>query len=248
MSRRSKGYSNRDFKSQPFASVVPEYSGQVYPRDTWRDLIAEQDKRLCSPYHVFKSAKLPTLNQKSTNYCWCFCLVQGVSIALAKSGYDTTPPLHLSASYPAQIYKNFSNSGGWSMQAVEAVQEHGIPTTDVFGEAVISRKACNDSKVKQSAKKHSIASYEECESRDFESAFSALLSPDPSCVTLGLSWWRHAVLGIRPVFDKDRGYGILILNSWGKDWSSDGMQVLWEKSRRGCIAHEYVVVKSAKVI
>lgn len=248
MSFLKKGYVDRDFKSEPFGSVVPEYSGTVYPRDVWRDMIAEQDKRECSPYHVFKSANLPIFNQKSTNYCWCFCLVQGVSIALAKSGYDTQPPLHLSASYPAQLYKKFSNSGGWAMQAVKACKDYGIPTTDVFDEAIISRKACDDPKVKQSAKKHSIASYEECESRDFDAAFSALIDPDPSCVTLGLSWWRHAVLGVRPIFDKNRGYGILILNSWGKDWSGDGMQVLWEKSRKGCVAHEYVVVKSAKVI
>ncbi len=248
MSLFRKGYVDRDFKSDPFGSVVPEYSGKVYSRDVWRDMIAEQDRRKCSPYHVFKSASLPIFNQKSTNYCWCFCLVQGVAIALAKSGYDAVPPLHLSASYPAQLFKKFSNSGGWAMQAVEACQTYGIPTTEFFDEAIISKADCKDPKVKESAKRHSIANYEECESKDFETAFSSLLSPDPCCVTLGLSWWKHAVLGIRPVFDKDRGYGILILNSWGKSWSGDGMQVLWEKSRKGCIAHEYVIVKSAKVI
>ncbi len=248
MSLFGRGYIDRDYKSEPFASVVPEFSGSVYKRDVWRDLIQEQNTRECSPYHVFKSAKLPVLNQKSTNYCWCFCLVQGVSIALAKSGYDKKPPLHLASAYPAQMYKNFSNSGGWAMQAVQAVQSHGIPSVDVFPEATISRKACSSDKVKASAKKHSIVSYEECESRDFDAAFSALLSPDACCVTLGLSWWRHAVLGVRPVFDKTKGYGILILNSWGNHWGSGGMKVLWEKSRKGCIAHEYVVIKSAKVI
>lgn len=248
MSVSGKGYIQRDWNSEPFASVVPAYSGHIYPRDIWIDMIMEQDKKKCSPYDVFKSAKLPVLNQKSLNYCWCFCLVQGVSIAIAKSGYDCVPPLHLSASYPAQIYKSFSNVGGWAMQAVKACMENGIPTVDVFPEATLSKSKCLSEEVKKSAKQHSIAEYEECESGDFKTAFSALIAPDASCVTLGLSWWKHAVLGVKPVYDKNRGFGIMILNSWGSGWSNNGTQVLWEKSRKGCVADEYVVVRSAKVI
>jgi len=243
-----KGYVDRDWKAEPFASVVPEYSGEVYSRDIWQDLIKEQVKRECSPYDVFQSARLPVLNQKSLNYCWCFCLVQGVSIAIAKSGYDQSPPLHLSASYPAQLYKNFSNSGGWAMQAVSACRKYGIPTVNVFPEATLSKSKCDNDAVRLSAENHSIVQYEECESKDFATAFSALISPDPCCVTLGLSWWRHAVLGVEAVYDKHRGYGIRILNSWGSGWGDKGTQVLWEKTRKGCVADEYVVVRSAKVI
>ena len=48
--------------------------------------------------------------------------------------------------------------------------------------------------------------------------------------------------------EEGKGDGILIVNSWGKNWSGDGMQVLWEKGSRNCIAQEYVAIKSAKVI
>lgn len=248
MSEQNTGFIDRDYSEQPFASVVPEFSGEVYPRDIWRDLIAEQDKRKCSPYHAWKSSGGVVYSQRSTKYCWCFCLVQGVSVAIAQSGYDTTPPLHLSASYPAQLCKGFRNVGGWAMHAVEAVKRYGIPTTDVFPEALISRSKTQRASVKASAKKHSIAEYEDIPSKDFKTAFSALIAPDCSPVTLGLSWWGHAVLGVRGVYHSSRGYGIQILNSWGKNWSDDGMQILWEKGSRNCIAQEYVAVKSAKVI
>ena len=248
MSEYGTGFIDRDFIAEPFASVVPEFSGETYSRDTWRDLIKEQDERKCSPYHAFKSANCPILNQSKTNYCWCFGLIQGVAVALAQSGYDESPPLHLSASYPAQLYKGYRNVGGWAMQAVKAVQDHGIPTVQVFQEALISRSHAQRSIVKKSAKKYGIAEYEEIPSRDFETAFSALIAPDCSPVTLGLSWWGHLVLGIKGVYEEGKGYGILIVNSWGKNWSRDGMQVLWEKGSRNCIAQEYVAVKSAKVI
>jgi hypothetical protein len=134
------------------------------------------------------------------------------------------------------------------MQAVKAVQEHGIPTVQVFQEALISRSHTQRSIVKKSAQKYGIAEYEEIPSRDFSTAFSALIAPDCSPVTLGLSWWGHLVLGIKGVHEEGKGYGILIVNSWGKNWSGDGMQVLWEKGSRNCIAQEYVAIKSAKVI
>ena len=248
MSEFGYGFIDRDFDAEPFGSVVPEYSGEVYPRDIWRDLIAEQDKRKCSPFHAFRSAKCPIFSQAKTKYCWCFGLVQGVAVALAQSGYDESPPLHLSASYPAQLYKGYRNVGGWAMQAVKAVQNYGIPTVQAFPEALISRSQSQRQSVKQSAKRYGIAEYEEIPSRDFSSAFSSLIAPDCSPVTLGLSWWGHLVLGIKGVYEKGRGYGILIVNSWGKSWSGDGMQVLWEKGSRNCIAQEYVSIKSAKVI
>lgn len=248
MSEFGTGFIDRDFEEEPFGSVVPEYSGETYPRDIWRDLIAEQDERKCSPFHAFRSASCPIFSQAKTKYCWCFGLVQGVAVALAQSGYDESPPLHLSASYPAQLYKNYRNVGGWAMQAVKAVQEHGIPTVQVFPEALISRSQSQRQSVKKSAQKYGIAQYEEIPSRDFSAAFSSLIAPDCSPVTLGLSWWGHLVLGIKGVYEKGKGYGILIVNSWGKSWSGDGMQVLWEKGSRNCIAQEYVSIKSAKVI
>jgi len=248
VSKFGTGFIDRDFDAEPFGSVVPEYSGQTYPRDIWRDLIAEQDERKCSPFHAFRSAKCPVFFQAKTKYCWCFGVVQGVAVALAQSGYDESPPLHLSASYPAQLYKGYRNVGGWAMQAVKAVQEHGIPTVQVFPEALISRSQSQRQSVKQSARKYGIAGYEEIPSRDFDTAFSSLVAPDCSPVTLGLSWWGHLVLGIKGVYEQGKGYGILIVNSWGKKWSGDGMQVLWEKGSRNCIAQEYVAIKSAKVI
>ena len=248
MSKFETGFIDRDFDSQPFASVVPEFSGATHPRDIWRDLINDQDKHKSSPYHAWKSSGSVVYSQARTKYCWCFCLVKGVSVAIAQSGYDEADHLHLSASYPAQLYKKYRNVGGWAMQAVEAVQKFGIPTVRSFPEALISKTHSQRSSVKQSAKKYGIARYEDIESRDFAAAFSALIDPDSSPITLGLSWWGHAVLGIKGVFDPVRGFGILILNSWGPTWNGNGTQILWEKGTRNCIAQEYVAIKSAKVI
>ena len=105
MSEFGTGFIDRDFDAEPFASVIPEYSGQTYPRDVWREMISEQDKRKCSPYHAFRSAKCPIFSQAKTNYCWCFGLVQGVAVALAQSGYDESPPLHLSGSLLMPVKK-----------------------------------------------------------------------------------------------------------------------------------------------
>ena len=58
--RGGRGFIDRDFKAEPFASRVPAYSGKVYPRDQWRDMIEEQEKRSCSPYDVLNPPSFPS--------------------------------------------------------------------------------------------------------------------------------------------------------------------------------------------
>ena len=70
MSEYQRGYIDRDFDAAPFASVVPAYSGRIYPRSQWRELLELRKKNKTSPLDHFLSGNCKVLDQKKTNYYW----------------------------------------------------------------------------------------------------------------------------------------------------------------------------------
>jgi len=242
VSEYQRGYIDRDFDAEPFASVVPAYSGRIYPRSQWRELLELQKKNKTSPLDHFLSGNCKVLDQKKTNYCWCAGVTGAVQVAYAIQGVDPAP--HLSHTYPAALGKKFANRGGWGMEAVRYINEFGLPTVDHYPQGVISRSKTQGEAVKASAAKHSIVAFEEIESRNFDAAISALLCPiSPSPVSCGFSWWGHLVFAAAAVYSNGQ-WGLEIVNSWSDKWKNNGRTQLFGSK---AVAHEYIAVRAAEV-
>ena len=106
------GYEARDFDLDPVGLSLPLYSGSIFDRKDWPELMAMQDKNLSSPldWHL-DGVKI--YDQRNTNFCWCFGTVAGVAAQYAKSGIDV---LEFSPASTACLVKKFQNVGGWGSQ------------------------------------------------------------------------------------------------------------------------------------
>lgn len=242
MTEYKKGYIDRDFDAEPFASVVPAYSGRIYPRSDWRELLELQKQHRTSPLDHFLSAGCTVLNQRNTNFCWCAGVTGAVQVAYAMQGVDPVP--HLSHTYPAALGMKFRNKGSWGINAVRFINEYGLPTVEHYPEGVISRSKTQGDAVKASASKHSIVTFEEIESRNFDAAISTLLCPiAPSPVSCGFSWWGHLVFAAAAVY-RNGEWGVEIVNSWSDKWKNKGRTQLFGAK---AVAHEYIAVRAAEV-
>jgi hypothetical protein len=231
----SKGYEPRDFKSEPFGSIVPEAKIAQIPKKDWRELYEFGMKAESFAIHAHKRNKVKILNQGSLPYCWMFGTVCAVMTRYAIQGIDPVP--YLSATAPAAQGKKFRKRGGWAAEAVRYINEFGIPTVDKWPERSLDRRLVKSSEVKKSADRHKVTQFQELPSEDFEIAMSALLQGH--VVTLGLSWWKHLVCGLAPIYENGQ-WGILFANSWGESWGDKGFGKLFG---RKAIAHEYFLVE-----
>lgn len=232
------GFELRDYGVNPLGSYAAQFSGTRIPRSDWDELIEMQDRNESSPWHVHKSNKLPILSQATLPYCWMYGTVAGVMNRYGAQGIEPVP--HLSATGPAAQGKQWRKSGGWAGEAIKYIEQYGIPTVATWPDHAFDRSLANNREQQADAAKHKIVEFREIESRDFDMAVSALLSPfNPCPVTLGLAWWGHLVCGLRVVKIAPGKYGIVIVNSWTEKWGDRGYAVLTEEK---AIAHEYVVI------
>ena len=169
-----------------------------------------------------------------------FGTVAGVMNCYATTGLEVP---HLSATAPAAQGKNYKQEGGWAGEAIRYIGQYGLPTVDTWPEKSIDRRHARSHEQELDAKRHGIVEFCEIPQKGFDVAASLLLHPQrPRPVTLGLMWWGHLVCGLRLV-KVGRGYGILIVNSWGRSWAEGGFKVLVESK---ATAHEYVGIMNVK--
>ena len=197
----------------------PPYRGEIYPRKDWEELARLQELNHTSPLHSHKG-RVGIMNQRSTNFCWCFGTVAGVATQYAKTGI--TPVPKFSAASTACQIKNFRNEGGWADEAVAGIQESGIATLDTWPNVSFNRSLPDNDKVKADSFLHNIVDFSDLGRSPFNVMISSLLDPvSPAPCTGGDNWWGHLVLCLQAV--KVGGeWGVVIANSWGTSWGSDG--------------------------
>lgn len=243
-----KGYELRDYASNPEFCAAPEFSGKLYPRKDWIELIELQRKNLSSPKHVHDMNSVKPMSQKSTNFCWMYGTVACVLNRYAAQGIDPSPKLNAFAT--AALGKKGRNRGGYGIEAVRYIEKWGICTTDVWREFDWNLKNYNKEEVKASAARHRIVEFEEF-SREgiWDSVVSALLCPiNPCPVTLAYSHWRHLVAGMQVTYRGSKSrpeFGITFMNSWG-NWGSkkDGYGTFYGQK---AVPFESIAVRSTKV-
>jgi len=236
-----KGYVQRDWDAHPEFTMHAPYSGRVFPRKDWRELIELQNKNETSPWHVHTGNNIPVKSQGRYGYCWMWGVCNCVLNRYAAQGIDPVPNLNPHAT--AAMTKGYRNRGGYASEAAKGIEEYGIPTFDVWPEYSMDRSLESDANVKASAAKHKIVTFQEMPRDDFDAVVSCLLDPvDPSPVAIALSWWRHLVAALQVVY-KDGEYGLKICNSWGESWGDKGYGILWSEK---AVPYESLAVRSVK--
>lgn len=242
------GYEPRDYEQFPEGFAYSMYSGEIYPRSDWKELIELQKSNETRPLDVHKYNKVPVLNQGRYGYCWMYGCVNAVLNRYAAQGIDPVPDLNAHAT--AAMRKRYQNRGGFGVEAAEAIQKYGIPEYSVWPEFSNNRSLENDPDVRASCDKHKLVTFEELPREDiFDIVVSSIISPtDPSPCTLAYSHWRHLVCGLEVRYrgsGRSVEWGLGFVNSWGSKWGDGGFGVLWGSK---AVPFESVSVRSVKAV
>ena len=221
-----KGYEPRDYLSEPEFSNFGEFTGNRLPRNEWASRIEYLNRIKSQPVHWHKRYSDMIMSQKSTNYCWQYSVVAAMKNAYARQGISH---VELNAYATAYKGKRGANRGGYVLEGARYVQEFGVCEDSVLPEFRKSNRWSADQKA--NAQKHKLAEFEEFGRDDFDGVVSALIGRQPCAVAIALTWWRHAVCAVGAIIGKSGEVGLIIANSWGKRWSSEGESggygILW---------------------
>jgi hypothetical protein len=216
------GYKQRDFDAAPFGTYSEPFALDLIPRAEWAERAEALDAAKATPEHMARFYKVPILNQKNLPYCWAYGVVGLMSVGYAQAGL---PVGYLSATSAAAKIKNYVKVGGWAGEAIEGIQRFGVSTTEFWPEAVLDRRYDTPWQ-RENAARNKVVEFQELPPKSFESVATALLT-GKGC-TLGLAWWGHLVYATRLVVLGRNEFGVIIRNSWGPDWETDGTAVLTE--------------------
>ena len=242
-----RGYELRDWDLRPQFSAHQEYSGAIYPRKDWVELIELQKKNRTSPMDIHKGNNIPVESQGRYGYCWMYGSVACITNRYAAQGIDPVPNLNPHST--AAMGKRYRNQGGYGIEATSFVQQRGIATYDTWPQYSNNRSLETDPKVIADCKKHKLVTFEELPRNDFDAVMSALIDPiDPSPATLAFSWWRHLVAGLCGLYrgsGRSIEWGLGFVNSWGTKWGDKGYGTVWNSKAK---PFESVAVRSVKAV
>lgn len=217
-----RGYVPRDWAKQPYGSVYGAvgYDGPIIPRTEWDARIDEMTEKKQS----LADLNVPVKHQSSTNFCWWNAPVHCMEILNVANGGKY---VELSAASGACRQNGFRNEGGWTATSIQRLVDVGVNTVEEWPNATINRKY-DTAATRQSALKWRLTEWWELPNtrNRFDIMMTCLFLGFP--VAIGLNWWGHEVTAIKPMRIERGRYGVLIDNSWGKDWGDNGRSVLDE--------------------
>lgn len=124
-----------DFEYGEFASPFPDEL--LIPQSEWQARIQEMEEQKSRTSDRIRQANLPYKDQAQTNYCWINAPTHCVEITRLQQNQKT---ISLSpASAGAQI-KNYRNVGGWGLEGLTWIVEHGLVPSDKWPDNAIDRK------------------------------------------------------------------------------------------------------------
>ena len=219
----SRGYAARDYGAVPYASqpYTAPFDLPLIPRDEWPDRIEEMDRTESSLGHLMRAADWRVLNQGRTNFCWINCVAAAMEVLMIRDGGEVVKLSPASVGGPMKGYRNV---GHWPTACPAFIAEHGIAPAAVWPPNEISRRRDNPETRAARAGIKITEWWDVVEPHDrgraFDRVMTLLLNRIP--VAVGLNWWRHAVLFVRPVMPRRNEYGVRGPNSWGPTWNGDG--------------------------
>lgn len=136
-SSEPRGYEQRDRVVDPEAGFAKPYTGPVFDRKEIIERLQEREAKKQRVYDVMQQKGVKPLHQGNTNYCWCNSVVDAVQVARALNNSEHIP---LSPASVAAPIKNYRNEGGWGIQAVKYIAEHGVAPQSLWPANAINKQ------------------------------------------------------------------------------------------------------------
>lgn len=206
----------KDYEYGTVANPFPQEL--LIPRNEWQGRIEsmEADKSRLSDLIRWKN--LPPKNQEQTNYCWVNAPTHCLEIIRLQQNQQVV--ILSPASAGAQI-KGYRNVGGWGLEALQWISDHGLVPVSQWPANAISRSYATENNMAL-AKSYAVDEWIELKPRDLDQLISCLLRRIP--VAVGYNWWGHEVTAIDAVW-RNGTVAIRIRNSWG-NWGDFGFGIL----------------------
>jgi hypothetical protein len=224
---RPEGYglTPRDFAANPLGSLTfaPPFDIPLIPESEWQSRLDAQKAAKAQLSDIRMRGDggkmIPARNQKDSNYCWAHSSTGAVILGRA---VNNLPYRDLSAFAVACKIKGFRNQGGWGGESMEFIAETGVPTSEFW--PLCSWDRSNDNpKTWENAALHKATEWMEIDSQQMKAQLVTCLLLDIPVVS-DFNWWSHSVVTIDLV--SLNPFQTRILNSWGDDWSTNGMGIL----------------------
>lgn len=237
----SGGLMERNYAAVPVGSswAAPAFDLKLIPRNEWKSRLADQIAAKAQLTDIrdrgYQGRRILSRNQDGYGYCWAHSTVSAVMAARAR---DNQPFLDLSPFMVAAIIKRFRNQGGWGLESVEFMAEHGCATSATWPQQAMERSLAAESNKAMwaDAARSKITTFMDLHTRDpqfIDQFVTCLLLNMP--VVSDFNWWGHSVCTLRLVqIDPADIVGSIqtdIWNSWwtswtwgqGQEWSEDGI-------------------------
>lgn len=217
------GYVPRSWVDQPLGSSP--YAGRmpkelVIPEADWPEWIERKDREQSWLTDIASDMGNIWWNQDPSWYCWCYCVVQGCQLSLGLRGERTRRLVPESVAGPIM---NYRKQGGWPLQAVEYIAEHGVADDSVWLGATHAQR--NNSRYFAGSRENAALTRlkEWWDVADYAELVSLLLRNFP--VPLGYGWMGHAMLAARVVLLKNGDTAIKLIDSYARDGQYNTMTV-----------------------
>lgn len=191
----------------------------LIPRGDWQARIQEMEQQKSRLSDLCDQENLPCKDQARTNYCWVNAPAYCDEVIRVK---QHQPMVILSAASIGAQITGYRNQGGWGKTACDFIAANGIVPESLWPANAIDSRYATPANL-AAGRDHIHTERWEIEPGNLDQLISCLLLRIP--VAVGLSWWKHEVSYIDPVW-VGGAIGVRLRNSWGSAYGDNGYATL----------------------
>jgi len=206
-----------DYGSAPFARPIEQLGIQKIPRSEWPERIRRMEQLRA---RVSDHCDFPCRDQGRTNFCWANGPCAALDMARRVAGL---PFEETSAASVACKITGFRNIGGWGIDAIRYLAQHGGVSSRLWPNDAIDRRY-DTPDANADRPRRQVVEWWDVPPRDFDWLATLCLLGIPCPV--GYIRWAHEVTACDLVEVSPGRFGIRIRNSWGR-WGSQNTCGQW---------------------